>query len=165
MTKLKITAAMIFCAAILLTGAAAWAMHEHDSDATLVATNFALPPRPPEPKPAQEKAPAPPARVMRTIRGTVRDEQGRPVAKAWVGNRVMTRKKLWEAVEPVDRIRERKEPFRDEHGTVVSAGALGKYFELRDQDGKWQPIHPADVRGIEKPASPFDFVDAPSSRG
>ncbi len=163
MTKLKITAAMIFCAAILCTGAAAWAMHEREADAPIVATNFALPPRQPEPEPVQAKAPAPPERVMRTIRGTVRDEQGRPVAKAWVGARVMTRKKHWEAVEPFDRVRERKEPFRDEHGTIVPAGAPGKYFELRDQDGKWQPIHPADVKAIEKPASPFDFVDAPSS--
>ncbi len=82
----------------------------------------------------------------RTIRGTVRDEQGRPVAKAWIGQRVEGSEDAWSVFEPLDRVRERKEPFRDGQGKVVPAGALGKYFELRDQEGKWHALHPDDVR-------------------
>ncbi len=60
----------------------------------------------------------------------------------------------WSIVEPLDRIRERKEPFRDGQGKVVPAGAVGKYFELQDQDGQWHPVDPANVRRYEKPESP-----------
>ena len=45
------------------------------------------------------------------------------------------------------------EPFRDERGQIVPAGGVGKYFELRDQEGKRQALHPADVRRYEKPVS------------
>ena len=79
------------------------------------------------------------------------------MAKAWIGSEVETREVCGtQLIEPLDRIRERKEPFRDEHGTIVPAGALGKYFELRDQEGKWQPIHPADIRRYERPKDQID---------
>ena len=59
---------------------------------------------------------------MRTIRGTVRDEQGRPVAKAWIGDSIQPRDDRWQIVQRSDRIRETKEPFRDEQGKIVPAG-------------------------------------------
>ena len=51
----------------------------------------------------------------------------------------------WEFIEPLDAIRERKEPFRDEKGKIVPPGALGKYFETRDQDGTWRAVNPVDI--------------------
>ncbi len=149
MSKLKAAAAMIFFAAVLVTGAAAWAMHDGEAVATVVATNVALPVLKPD---DPEKAPEPPERVVRTIRGIVRDEQGQPVSKAWVGREVTNPNGGMEIIEPLDRIRESKEPFRDEQGRVVPAGALGKYFELRDQDSKWQPVHPRDISRVKLPA-------------
>ncbi len=153
-TKLKLSAIVILAAGVLLSGATAWTMLGRKAGAPVVANSLATPPEPAEPKVAQEKAAPLPDFVTRTIRGSVCDEQGRPVAKAWIGSRVEWRDDTWSIVEPLDRIRERTEPFRDEQGNVVPAGALGKYFELRDQDGKWQPIHPANVRRYEDPGSP-----------
>ncbi len=168
MTKLRVTMAMILFAAVLVTGAGAWAMHDREAAATVVATKIASPVLKPEPELVQEKAPTQPERVKRTIRGIVRDEQGRPVPKAWIGSdRVSYASGSWDLVEPLDRVRERKEPFHDEHGTIVPAGTIGKYFELRDEAGKWQPIHPADIRRLKRPAhdhdmrSPFEYQPSP----
>ena len=153
MTKLKIAAAMIFFAAVLVTGAAAWAMHDREAFATVVATNVALPVlKPDDPAKAREV----PKQVTRTIRGIVRDEQGQPVSKAWVGREVTNPNGRTEIIEPLDRIRERKEPFRDEQGKIVPAGALGKYFELRDQENKWRPVHPRDISRVKLPAGYHD---------
>ncbi len=147
-TKLKVTLAMILFAAVLVTGAGAWAMHDREAVATVVATKIASPVLKPEPDPAQENAPAPPEHVTRTIRGIVRDEQGRPVAKAWVGDRVSYASGSWDVVEPLDRIRGRKETtFRDEHGNdrATAVARLANTSSLRDEAGKWRalPIHPA----------------------
>ena len=90
MSKLKVAAAMIFFAAVLVTSAAAWAMHDREADAPVAAMKIALPVLKPEPELAQEKALALPEQVTRTIRGIVRDENGRPVAKAWIGSDVET---------------------------------------------------------------------------
>ena len=163
MSKLKVTAAMIFFAAVLVTGAAAWAMHDREAIAPIVAAQTAAPLLKPEPEHPQEKALALPKEVTRTIRGIVRDDQGRPVPKAWIGNQVVRRNDAWQVIEPLDRIRACTEPFRDERGKIVPAGALGKYYEMRDQEGKWQPIHPADIKRCEGPPfaghSPFDPVE------
>src|SRR5262249_46262375 len=87
--------------------------------------------------------------ALRTVRGLVRDEQGRPLAKAWVGSDPRPMADTWDTLSPPDRIRERPEPFRDDKGNVVPAGPLGKYFEQRDSQGKWHPIHPDDIKPFE----------------
>ena len=43
--------------------------------------------------------------------------------------------------------------FRDEHGKIIPAGAIGKYVEFRNQEGKWLPIHPSDIRRCDKPTA------------
>ena len=107
-----------------------------------------------KPEPVQEKALALPKEVTRTIRGIVRDEQGRPVAKAWIGTSLRPNPMIrGTGRRALDRIRACNEPFRDEHGTIVPAALLGKYFEMRDEAGKWQPIHPADIHRFKRPAS------------
>jgi len=121
-----------------------------------------------EPDPAPQKASTPPESVTRTIRGIVRDEQGRPVAKAWVGAGVVRLPDEWNIVLPLDRIRETTEPFRDDRGKVVPPGALGKYFELRDETGKWTPVHPDEVRRFQKPRAiltPDDMAKDPLAPG
>ena len=65
--------------------------------------------------------------MTRTIHGVIRDEQGRPVARAWVGDYVTRGRDLWEPVDPLDRLRESKEPYRDDQGRDVPPGKLGKY--------------------------------------
>ena len=72
------------------------------------------------------------------------------MAKAWIGDSIQPRDDRWQIVQRSDRIRETKEPFRDEQGKIVPAGPLGKYLELRDDEGKWCPLNPADVRRLEK---------------
>ncbi len=151
LTKLKIAAGIILCAAALVSGAAAWAQQQGQPAPLRVATRNAVPEEKPTPEPPPVQAPAPPQWVTRTIRGVVKDEQGRPVAKAWIGDTVNRSDDWWQLIEPFDRVRERTEPFRDEQGKIVPPGALGKYFELRDENGKWHPLHPGDVRQAENP--------------
>jgi RNA polymerase sigma-70 factor (ECF subfamily) len=148
LSKVRLAAAMILGSAVLVFGAGAWAVHVQKRPALFVATNTAQPPSQADPEAAQAKAP-PPEQVTRSIRGIVRDEQGRPVPKAWIGDGVWRTPDQWQVIMPLDRVRERKEPFRDEQGKIVLAGALGKYFEVRDQEGKWQPIRPGDIRRYE----------------
>lgn len=161
MVRAKLTGAavtMLF-GALVLSGAATWAIVERNRPAAAMDRKIASPKQQPGPQQPQEVAPAPGQRVARTIRGTVRDQQGRPVAKAWIGNDVRRSYDTWELVHDLEagnRIRERKEPFRDQQGHAVPAGIAGKYFELRDQNGKWNPVHPLNVRRYEKPEeSPF----------
>ena len=157
LTKMKAAAALIPVSAILVTGAAAWGLHERKGQRPVVVSLGALPVLKPATEPAQEKAPPLPESVTRTIRGIVRDEEGRPMAKAWIGSGITRSPDRWEPIFPVDRIRMRNEPFRDEKGMVVPPGSLGKYFELRDEKGNWQPVHPADIRANGR-RSPFDPV-------
>jgi RNA polymerase sigma-70 factor (ECF subfamily) len=148
-TELKHAAAMALAGAVLISGVAVWATIDPKT------SHPALPAKPAvakaEPNGVAQQAPAQPESVTRTIRGTVRDEQGRPVAKAWIGSNVIRRGDGWSIVMPVDRIRERREPYRDAQGQVVPPGVLGKYFELHDENGNWQPIHPAAIRRFRKP--------------
>ncbi len=151
MTKLTLAAGVILVGLVLVSGAALWAGQERKATVPLVTTkavNENVQPAPPQ---HQQTLDAPEEWVPRTFRGIVRDEKGRPVAKAWVGGMFGRRDDQWKIVLPLDRIRERIEPFRDDRGNIVPPGALGKYFELRDEAGKWQPIHPAQVRRFEKP--------------
>jgi RNA polymerase sigma factor (sigma-70 family) len=148
MTKLTKTVAMILVGATMISATAALARHERQS-AALVATKPANGQSPDDPH--QKEVPAEPEWVTKTIRGIVRDEQGRPVAKAWVGSAVTWQDGQWKVVMPFDAIRETKEPFRDDRGQIVPPSGLGKYFELKDDTGTWQPIHPTRVRRFEKP--------------
>ncbi len=156
LAKLKVAAGIALMTALLVSGAAAWAMQERDTSAPTVAAIAAVPPD--DPEPPAENAHSQSNIVKRKFRGTVRDEHGRPVAKAWVGSDVKKLADSWEIVEPFDRIRERKQPYLNERGNVVPAGSLGKYFELRDQKGNWQPIHPAKIRRHDpsRDIEPFD---------
>ncbi len=165
LSKWKVGAAMTLFAAVFLSGATVLARRPHRLNALPIPSKPAVaePQQGPEDRPKQAHPPF--ESVMRTIRGVVRDEQGRPVAKAWIGLGVSPRPERWQAVLPADRIRDRKEPFRDGQGKIVPPGVLGKYYELRDADGKWQPIDPNDIRPSEsfeiraaqlRSQSPFD---------
>jgi RNA polymerase sigma factor (sigma-70 family) len=151
--KLKLALAMILPLALLVSGAAALAIREPKIPPASVATRDLIAGKAEAPI-APEKAQRPQVDEVRTIRGIVRDEQGHPVAKAWLGHNLQMTQDAWEIFEPLDRIRERKEPFRDAQGKIVPPGALGKYFELKDQEGKWRTLHPADVRRYQTPVTP-----------
>ena len=103
--------------------------------------------------PRTTPAPTPAAVPNRTLRGVVRDEQGRPVAKAWVGTDPRPMQDTWDNPSPRN-LRERAEPYRDEHGDVVPPGEVGKYFEVRrTESAPWQPVSPDDIR----PCKPIVF--------
>ena len=158
--KLRLALAMILPLTLLISGAAAWAIHEPKTPPASVATPVLIAGNAEAPV-APEKAQPPQVDDVRTIRGIVRDEQGHPVAKAWIGDKVQLSEDTWSIFEPLDRIRERKEPFRDAQGKIVPAGTLGKYFELKDHEGKWRPLHPADVRRFQPPVVPAGLPPLP----
>jgi RNA polymerase sigma factor (sigma-70 family) len=146
-TKLKVATGWVLLAAVLTCGAVAWAMPGPDRSAPpAIAIPAALAAEKPQLEPAEKKAPAQPEVITRKIRGTVRDEQGRPIPKVWVGDHLLKLRDNWELVYPLARIRERKEPFRDRQGKIVPPGEPGRYFEVRDEAGKWLPADPADIR-------------------
>jgi RNA polymerase sigma factor (sigma-70 family) len=159
LSKLKIVAGMVLFSAALVSGAATWARQEGNKAPPPVIAFHADKPGP-EIRP--EKAPEEPDSITRTVRGIVRDEQGRPVAKAWVGSTVVKRADNWHLVQPLDRIRESREPFRDEQRQIVPPGALGKYFDVRDEQGNWAPVHPANIslHEPEEGADPFGNSEA-----
>ncbi len=148
-TKLKLVAGMILVGAVLVSGAAVWAIHEGKAavppEAIRAATKQAMPEGI-----QHQNVPAKPELVARIIRGMVRDEQGRPVAKAWIGGGVIRRPDEWEVVFPLDRVRQTAEPFRDDRGKAVPPDALGIFFELRDETGKWKPVDPRVIRRFQK---------------
>ena len=150
MTKVSVAAVMIAFAFILVSGAAAWAMHGRKPHSPDVAANMVLQPAIAEPENVQDDPPPSVEFVTRRIRGTVRDQGGRPLAKAWIGRHVEMSDDHWEIIEPLESVRERSQPFRDVGGTIVPAGRLAKYFELRDPDGTWRPLHPRDVRRYDR---------------
>jgi RNA polymerase sigma factor (sigma-70 family) len=164
LTKLKVAATVITVAFVSLSGGAGWAMRGLKANAPVVSTDPVLPPAKVRQQVVQPQAPVEPEWVTRTVRGIVRDEQGRPVAKAWVGSRIAPRPDRWDVVEPLDGIRERVEPFRDGQGKIVPAGAVGKYLELKDKDGTWHPLHPTDVRRYEKAAPITGLTAQPAHR-
>ena len=90
------------------------------------------------------------------------------MAKAWIGDRIQPLPDRWQIVQRRDRLRETREPFRDEQGKIVPAGPLGKYLELTDDEGKWHPLNPADVRRLDRDRvrmpgdSPFERLVEPS---
>ncbi len=108
----------------------------------------------PAPEVVKTTPPAPPrltppiGEPNRTVTGIVRDDQGRPLAKAWVGSDPRPMQDTWDNPRPED-IRERAEPFRDASGAIIPPGALGKYFEHRDSKGAWHPVSPDDINPFE----------------
>ncbi len=151
LTNLRLAAGMILVGAVLDSGANAWARQERKAGVPVVATTPSSQKTPLAPLPNKDVPNEPePGWGMRTARGIVRDETGRPVAKAWVGSGVFRTEDQWRIV-PFDRIRETKAPFRDDRGTIVIPRASGKYFELKDLNGKWQPINPALIRRFDQP--------------
>jgi RNA polymerase sigma factor (sigma-70 family) len=144
-TELKVALGALVCATLLVTGAATWDRHEPLGTPIAVAANVAAPVEKSQPAPAPQEPRDLLNEITVPVRGTVRDELGRPVAQAWIGTQVRLRDDLWKPIQ-ADRVRDRQEPFRDDLGKVVPPGALGNYFELRDEGGNWQPIDPHDIR-------------------
>ncbi len=164
--RLTRAAIILLVGALLISGAAAWVRRARKAVAPVVTARD-------EPKkvgvdPPAQKASNSPESVTRIIRGIVRDEQGRPVPKAWVGSGVFRRDDLLMILTPPVGIRERREPYRDEQGKVVPPGPLGKYFELLDETGNWQPLDPARVERANLPfraigeATAEDLIGAPN---
>src|SRR5262249_850623 len=103
----------------------------------------------PQAKPAPATKPEPPrAPVNQTVHGLVRDDEGRPLAKVWVGSDPRPLQDLWDNPRPED-IRELRAVFRDAKGTIIPPGAVKKYVEGRDGRGQWQPVSPDDIRPWE----------------
>ena len=88
LTKLKVVLGTILFAAVLISGAATWARQQTIPAPLAVAAKVHIPEKIPEPERLQKRAFPPPGSVTRVIRGVVKDEQGRPMAKVWVGDRV-----------------------------------------------------------------------------
>ncbi len=162
-TKIKFALGTLCLAVLLAVGAAAWGWHERQPDVKPVIAREAVPLNP-QPEPLPPGKPAAPEWVNRTVRGIVRDEQGRPVAKAWFGREAERSPDTWELIEPLDRVRERKNPYRDEKGKIVPTGGLGKYFEMRDPDGTWRPVNPVDIRRYDPDRASDDPPLPPPSR-
>jgi RNA polymerase sigma factor (sigma-70 family) len=147
--KIKVLAGMILIATVLATGVIAWAK-SHATRATNpphVAIKESPPAREPQAAPPQAE---PERTVKRTVRGIVRDEQGRAVAGAWIGNGVHPVPDVWAIITLPDRIRVTAHAYRDPKGGLIPAGSLGKYFEYRDDSGTWQPVHPDDIRRYDR---------------
>ena len=144
--KLKIAVGLFLIAAFMMTGAAVWASREPRSGRVPPVVKTENPRE--EPQPAPAKTPESERNVKRVVRGIVRDVQGRPVAKAWVGSEVVPMLDVWTLITDVDRLRVTQTPFRDAQGQVVPAGPLGSYFDYRNDEGHLQPLDPADVRRV-----------------
>ena len=151
--KIKVGAAMILIASVLVTGLAAWVAQEASKSPGASPESIRTAPRvakaglaPPAPEPERL--------FKRAVQGIVRDEQGRPVAGAWIGDGVEPMPDVWTLITLPDRIRVAREPYRDQKGSLIAAGSLGKVFEYRDDSGQWQPVHPDDIRRFDRSRSP-----------
>ena len=103
----------------------------------------------PQAKKVPDTRPAPPQVALnQTVRGFVRDDKGRPLAKAWIGSDPRPLPDIWDNPRPED-IRELRAVFRDANGIIIPPGAVGKYFEVRDGRGQWKPVSPDDIRPWE----------------
>ncbi len=88
-TKTKIAAGATLAVAFVTLGAAAWAMQNQNAGALPAPQVAQVSPQ----QPAQPPATKPPPDFLKAdqpdgdvrIRGIVRDEQGRPMSKAWIG--------------------------------------------------------------------------------
>ncbi len=155
--KVKVLVGMILFAAVLVTGVASWARQEPKK--TPAPSRIAINPAPPDtkPQPTSPPQPEPERTVKRIVRGIVHDEQGRPVAGAWIGSRLRPMPDVWSLITLPERIRVATQPYRDQKGQLIPAGSLGRYFDYRDDSGTWQPVHPDDIRGYD-PSRNLDLV-------
>jgi RNA polymerase sigma factor (sigma-70 family) len=149
--KLKLAVGMVLFAAVLAAGAATLARQVDQPAAPVLEMTAESPVSGPQQAPVpqepdRQKPPKSHGEVKRMVRGIVRDEQGRPVAKAWIGSAIEPMLDVWALFSSPDRIRVAREPFRDAHGMIVPIGRIGDYYEYRDDDGAWQPIQPSDIR-------------------
>ena len=146
--KLKFVAGMVLVSALLAASAIFWAVREgRPGGATVVMRRQqARDEQNPVTEPASGKVPEPERKVKRVLRGTVRDDRGRPIARAWVGSEVEPMLDVWKLFTEEDRIHMTQTPYRDAQGKVVAPGPLARYFEYRDDDGRWQAVDPSDVR-------------------
>ena len=134
------------CAAILVTGMATWGRQEPSSNFPRRRDQSRDSSRKPQPAPAAQKPLERIRKSMCPLRRVVRDEFGRlRWPRRGLAGQFRIRDDVWKPC-PAKLIRERQEPFRDHHGKVVPPASLGKYFELHDGRGNWQPIHPHDIR-------------------
>jgi RNA polymerase sigma-70 factor (ECF subfamily) len=145
LNKLRVALGLVLMVAVLAAGSALSA-RQMGKAAPPARSTAAAPARAEKPPAVPDRAPAPPQRARRVVRGVVRDEQGRPVAKAWVGSDPRPLADTWKSISPPGNLRESAVPFRDDRGNIVPAGGPGKYFERRDDLGNWHPVHPDDVR-------------------
>ncbi len=142
--KIKVVVGMIVFATFLAVGAMTWARQDGKPTSPTATVKTATPPA--KPQEASPTQPEPARQVTRTVHGIVRDELGRPVAKAWVGPWVEPMTDLWLTIISPDRIRVASKPYLDPKGNAIPPGPLGKLFEYRDDAGKWQPVAPNDIR-------------------
>jgi RNA polymerase sigma factor (sigma-70 family) len=116
--RLKIVVAATLVVAVALTSAAALSIPGPKG-------------QPPQPgRAATVPAPAGKPAVPRgpdnlTVRGVVRDDQGRPLARAWVGSDPRPMPDTWDNPRP-ENIREVRAVFRDANGNVIPPGAVRK---------------------------------------
>jgi RNA polymerase sigma factor (sigma-70 family) len=146
--KLKLEVGLVLIAAFMTTGAAVWAGWEGRPGLVPLAMNAQKSRDEQQALPLTAKAPEAQRKVKRMVRGIVRDAQGRPVAKAWVGSEVEPMLDVWMPVRQDDRLRVTQTPFRDVWGQVVPTGSLGRYYEYRNDEGRWQPVDPTDIRRV-----------------
>jgi thiol-disulfide isomerase/thioredoxin len=139
--KMKLALGITLFAAVA-SGAAAWTLRPKDEPEAEAKPAVAVAQAPRSTPPLRT---TPPAVANKTIRGVVRDAQGHPVAKAWVGSDPRPLQDTWDNPSPRF-LRERAEPYRDEHGQIVPPGEVGKYFEYRTESTPWRPVHPDDIR-------------------
>ncbi len=154
LARLKVAIVLLLSMAAVVTSAAAWTWRPEQPQLLIAAKNVEIPAERVPPEVAAAPPQAIPEPIKRTVRGIVRDEQGRPVAKAWVGFEIKPLPDAWKLLQPPSHIRETKVPYRDATGKIVAAGALGKYFELRDDAANWKPIHPAQGSPDRIPRDP-----------
>ncbi len=159
LAKLKLAASVILAAAFMLAGVAVWASGHRRLGPVAAEASVEQPRDEPQPGLVQAAAATPtePQRkVKRVLRGTVRDEQGRPVAKAWVGSTIEPMPDVWSLVTLGERLRITQTPFRDFRGEVVRAGAPDRYYEYRNDEGRWEPVDPEDILPVDSSRlSPF----------
>jgi RNA polymerase sigma factor (sigma-70 family) len=149
MAKVRVAVALILVTACMGFGIVTWPRSQPPDHFAAAVQEI---PKPPAKLQDENRGPAQPwlqNASQRTVKGIVRDLQGRPVAKAWVGEDSVPLDDIWKLIEPPDRVRETMVPYRDSNGQIVGPGLLGKYFEIRDDRGTWQPVNPADIRKFD----------------
>jgi RNA polymerase sigma factor (sigma-70 family) len=83
-TEIRAAAGVLLSVALLVSAAAGWAMQQREAPPSVTAQNPPLRGEQPEPRPATGNDDGRIATVKRVV-GIVRDENGRPMAGAWVG--------------------------------------------------------------------------------